>query len=112
MTPPSPELQARIDRSRRILESAPDNPLARFSLANALFEAGRTAEAEAEYRRCLELQPDWMAVAISLGRCLVAGGSHEEAARVLADARAMAIRQGHSSPLEEIAELESRLHQD
>jgi len=112
VTPPSPELQARIDRSRKLLETAPDNPLARFSLANALFEAGMIAEAEPEFRRCLEIQPDWMAVAISLGRCLVAGGSHEEAARVLADAREMAIRQGHSSPLEEIAELESRLHRD
>ena len=100
--------QARIERSLRILEQAPENHLARFSLANALFDAGRPGEAEQEYRRCLAGQPDWMAVAISLGRCLVMSGRLPEAREVLASAREMAIRQGHTSPLEEIADLESR----
>jgi len=112
MTSISPAVQARIDRNRKVVESMPDNPLARFALANAFLDAGMTAEATEQYRRCLQMQPDWMAVAIGLGRCLVAGGDHEEAGRVLASAREMAIRQGHSSPLEEIAELESRLRKD
>ncbi|HEY3175513.1 MAG TPA: tetratricopeptide repeat protein [Candidatus Polarisedimenticolia bacterium] len=102
------EIQARIDRSLKILESAPANHLARFGLANALFDAGRIAEAEPEYRRCLESQPEWMAVAIQLGRCLVMTGRHGEARQVLSSARDMAIRQGHSGPLAEIAELEER----
>ena len=100
---------ARIDRNRAILERMPENHLARFALANALFDAGQTAEAAIEFRRCLETQPDWMAVAISLGRCLVMTGQHEEARAVLASAREMALRQGHSSPLDEIADLESRI---
>ena len=70
--------------------------------------AQRAEEAEREYRRCLELQPDWLAVAISLGRCLVMRGAFDEARGVLEAARGMALRQGHSSPLQEIADLESR----
>lgn len=106
---PSIDATARIDRNRTILEKMPDNHLARFALANALFDAGRTEEAEMEFRQCLKMQTDWMAVAISLGRCLVMTGKHAEARGVLASAREMALRQGHSSPLEEIADLESRL---
>lgn len=106
---PPIDANARIDRNRAILEKMPDNHLARFALANALFDAGRTVEAETEFRQCLKMQADWMAVAISLGRCLVMTGKHEEARGVLGSAREMALRQGHSSPLDEITELESRL---
>jgi len=106
---PSADATARIDRNRAILERMPDNHLARFALANALFDAGEIEQAETEFRRCLAMQSDWMAVAISLGRCLVMTGKRDEAREVLASAREMALRQGHSSPLEEIAELESRM---
>ena len=106
MTPA--DVSARIERSLKILETMPDNHLARFGLANAYFDAGQIADAEREYRRCLESQPEWMAVAIQLGRCLVMAGRHEEARQILSSAREMAVRQGHSSPLEEIAELEGR----
>lgn len=102
------DVQARIQRNEKIVAQMPDNHLARFGLGNAYFDAGRVEDAEREYRKCLELQSDWMAVAISLGRCLVTRGAHDEARRVLAAARDMAIKQGHTSPLEEIAELESR----
>ena len=104
----APEIEARIERNEKIVAQMPDNHLARFGLANAYFDAGRVEEAERAYRRCLEIQPDWMAVAISLGRCLVMRSEHEEARRVLAAAREMALRQGHSSPLQEIADLEAR----
>jgi predicted Zn-dependent protease len=102
------DVKARIERSEKLLAQMPGNHLARFALANALFDAGRVEDAEREYRRCLESQPDWMAVAISLGRCLVMRGARDEARQVLAAARDLAVRQGHSAPLEEIADLESR----
>lgn len=105
---PGDDIQKRIDRSHRILEAAPDNHLARFGLATALLEGGRWEEAAVELRRCLERQPDWMAAAIHLGRCLVMTGCDAEAREVLAAAREMAIRQGHTGPLEEIADLEAR----
>jgi len=102
------DVQARIERNAGIVARMPDNHLARFGLGNAYFDAGRIEDAEREFRQCLERQPDWMAVAISLGRCLVMRSEHEEALRVLAAAREMAVRQGHSSPLQEIADLEAR----
>jgi len=104
-------LRQRIDRFRKMVEGMPDNHVARFGLANACFDAGLLEDAEAEYRHCLRLQPEWMAVAICLGRCLVMRGGTEEARRVLTAARELALRQGHSSPLEEIAELEERCDQ-
>src|SRR5262249_33839616 len=102
------DVQARIERNERIVAQMPDNHLARVGLGSAYLDAGRVEEAEIQLRRCLEIQPDWMAVAISLGRCLVMREQHEEALGVLAAARRMAVQQGHSSPLEEIAELEAR----
>ncbi|HET9480956.1 MAG TPA: tetratricopeptide repeat protein [Candidatus Polarisedimenticolia bacterium] len=103
-----PEALQRVERNRKILEATPENRLARFALANALFESGAVQDAADEYRRCLQAQPDWMAVAISLGRCLVLTGRLEEARETLRAARALAVNQGHSSPLAEIDELVSR----
>jgi len=96
------------DRKARyigILATTPDNHFARFGLANAYFEEGSFDLAAAEYRRCLQAQSDWMAVHISLGRCLVKLGRHDEARQALGVAKDLAIKQGHSSPLDEIREI-------
>ncbi len=106
MAAPTPH--ERIQRNRAIVEQSPANHLARFGLANALFDAGEVEQAEAQFRECLTAQPDWMAVVISLGRCLVMRGARQEALGVLAEGRRLAAQQGHTSPLEEIAELEAR----
>jgi len=58
---------------------------------------------------CLEAQGDWMAVHISLGHCLVKLGRWDEARIALDSARHLALRQGHSSPLEEIDHLLSQV---
>jgi|SRR6266850_1837295 len=99
----------RVDRYLKILSTTPDNHLARFGLANAYFEEGRFDLASDEYRRCLLSQPDWMAVHISLGHCLVRLGRVDEAREVLERARQFAITQGHSGPQAEIAQLLSQL---
>jgi Flp pilus assembly protein TadD len=99
----------RVDRYLKILAAAPDNHLARFGLANARFEEGRFDLAAEEYRRCLLSQPDWMAVQISLGHCLVRLGLKAEAREALERARRLAIAQGHSGPQEEIAQLLSKI---
>jgi tetratricopeptide (TPR) repeat protein len=95
----------RVERFRKMLESSPANHLARFGLANALFDAGRLEEAEAEYRACLAVQPDWMAVHISLGNCLIRRRQYDEARCALQEARRLAGLQGHRQPLEEIQRL-------
>ena len=99
----------RKERYLKILSAVPDNHLARFGLANAYFEEGQFDLASDEYRLCLLAQPDWMAVHISLGHCLVKLGRKPEAREALERARQFATQQGHSSPLEEIAHLLSQI---
>ena len=105
----SVDLESRLNRNRGLVERMPDNHLARFGLANALMEGSLWEEAAGHFRKCLASQPEWMAVAISLGRCLVELRQGTEAREMLAAARRMAVAQGHTSPLEEIAALEARI---
>jgi len=99
------EVEGRIERFRKVLDGAPDNLFARFGMANACFEAGRLSEAAEQYRHCLAAQGDWMAVHIALGRCLVRLGRKDEARTILEAARVLAMKQGHSQPLDEIREI-------
>ena len=99
----------RKERYLKILAATPDNHLARFGLANAWFEEGGFAEAAEQYRLCLEAQADWMAVQISLSHCLVKLGLWDEARSSLQTARHLALRQGHSQPMEEIDHLLSQV---
>jgi serine/threonine-protein kinase len=65
-----------IDEARRV------DPLSLFvsaSRAAVLLVARRNVEAEAEYRRALELDPGFWRAAIGLGRCLEARGQYDEA---------------------------------
>lgn len=99
----------KIAKFSKILEASPANHFARFGLANAYFDAGRFEDAAACYRKCLEAQDDWMAVHITLGRCLVKLHRYDEARHALETARVLAVRQGHSQPQEEIQEILSQI---
>jgi Flp pilus assembly protein TadD len=52
----------------------PDHLPARLNLANVLWQAGRPAEAEAEYRTVLQLQPDDPFALYNLGALLAGQG--------------------------------------
>lgn len=65
-----------LDQARRI------DPLSLFVSANraaVLFVARGTAEAEAEYRRALELDPAFWRAVLGLGACCEQGGRYEDA---------------------------------
>lgn len=64
---PSPAHDARIAQFRRFVELDPDSEISHFGLAKACFDAGRYAEAIPEYRKCLELKPDYAACFLFLG---------------------------------------------
>jgi tetratricopeptide (TPR) repeat protein len=51
---------------REGITSVPGGELLRYNLANRCQELGRHEEAIAEYRRCVELKPDWWAAQIQL----------------------------------------------
>jgi tetratricopeptide (TPR) repeat protein len=70
------ESLAMVDEARRI------DPLSLFVSASrgaVLLMARRIAEAEAEYRRALELDPDFWRPIVGLGRCYEAQGRYEDA---------------------------------
>jgi tetratricopeptide (TPR) repeat protein len=91
-------------RQRDFLAQHPGNPIARFSLARALAEAGVHAEAREHLKVALEARPDWMAARILEGRCAASTGDTEGAIRAFRLARRLAVDQGHEGPLAEMDE--------
>jgi Flp pilus assembly protein TadD len=92
----------RIEKWRKLVEKSPDNELALYSLASALFEEGRFAEAEESFRRALELKNDWVMAYILRAKCLIRLGRIAEAKPLLAQGRERSIQQRHQSPVDEI----------
>jgi predicted negative regulator of RcsB-dependent stress response len=88
-----------------MLARNPANDLARFSLAKALFDAGRHSEAAESLHACIAMKPDWMFPTILLARCQLQLGDKRGALASLEQARTLAIEQHHDGPLEEINEL-------
>lgn len=104
---PSPDvpLPPAALRWHQILTAQPGNSLARFSLAKALFDAGRFAEAQRHLETALQARPDWMVVQILLGKCHLALGDQAHAREAFVRARQLAIDQHHDGPLEEVEQL-------
>jgi len=98
-TAPSPEIALFAE----LVSRYPDHELYRFSLAKALFDSGRHAEAATHFEAALEKKPEWMAAAILAGKCRVALGQNAEAKLLLERALALAEAQHHDGPHEEVA---------
>ena len=84
------------------VRSDPDNMLFRFSLGQALFDEGSTADAVPHLGACCEARDDWMLPRILLGKCLIAGGDREAARPVLEAALRLAVEQEHEGPEAEL----------
>lgn len=95
----------RIALFRALLDDDPDNELAHFSLAQALFELERHAEAEPHFRRTCELQPDHMLAYLRRAECLHALGRGVEARPLLRQTIALARAQNHVGPRLDAEEL-------
>jgi predicted Zn-dependent protease len=83
-----------ISRLRSLCDTPRDGALLRFSLGNALLNAGRAAEAADELRRALEFDLDYSAAWKLLGRALVEAGDPAPARRAWLDGIAAATRAG------------------
>jgi tetratricopeptide (TPR) repeat protein len=101
----------RIKRFEAMVERFADRAPPRFSLARALHDAERHADAEPHYAEALRLQPDLMMAAMHRAECLFETGRFEEARTAAQLALSMALKQGHTGPqadaenlLEEIAD--------
>ncbi len=91
-----------IHRWEAALATQPTNEMARFSLAKALFDAGRHAEARPHLETALTKRPDWMVVQILLGKCHLSLGDTDAARHAFRRARQLAIEQDHEGPLAEM----------
>ncbi len=83
----------------------PDNELARYSLAQAYFDAGDYKNATEHLRPLCAKKPGWMVVHILLGKCLLHLGERTEARTILEHALTLAVEQHHDGPREELIEL-------
>ena len=92
-----------------MVESNPDNELARYSLGSALMEDAEFAEAEQQLQRAIELKGDWIMAYILRARCLIHLQRYPEAKELLTQGRQHSLGQGHEGPVEEIDELLSDL---
>jgi predicted Zn-dependent protease len=102
-------VQAKIDKWSALVARQPDSELARFSLASALFDAGRFADAEPHFRRALEIKPDWVVACILRARCLIRMDRAAEARPLLELGRKHSIAQHHQNPVDEIDEILAEL---
>jgi predicted Zn-dependent protease len=96
---------SRSERFRSLVTQQPANELFRFSLAQALLDEGRTAEAIPHLEQCAGAKADWMMARILLGKALLTVGRRAEARPVLEAALALAVAQNHETPEAELRAL-------
>jgi len=91
-----------ISKYEALVAAQPDNELLRFSLAKALYDAGRPDEAAEHFRAALALRADWMLVAMFLAKIALNGGDRAKAREYYTYALPLAIEQKHGDPEAEI----------
>jgi predicted Zn-dependent protease len=99
----------RITRFRDLVARFPKNETPRFSLAQALSEAGRDDEAVTELEALVALKADYCVAWLLLGRCLLKLDRGAEARRALDETIRIAVAQGHAEPQQQARLLLDRL---
>ena len=94
-----------IERFETLLRRNPQNGLARFSLAKALFDANRHGDAKEHFAAALAQKPDWMVAQILLGKCELALGSRDQARAAFERGLQLAVEQHHEGPQAELVVL-------
>jgi len=95
----------KITRFSELLAKNPDNALFRFSLAQALDQAGQSDAALPHYQHCAAGKADWMMPRILLGKLHQKLGNVAAARAVFAEALTLAIDQNHEDPEAELRTL-------
>ena len=103
--PPPPRMPtSRLDTFRAMVARSPDNPLARFGLANELLKAEAWAEAKAQLQAYLARYDDEGNGWGRLAQACEALGDHEEAREALRRGIGAAERFGHGGMAGDLAE--------
>jgi predicted Zn-dependent protease len=98
-----------VARFTELVTRQPDNELFRFSLAQALLQEGRDADAVPHLEFCLARKADWMMARILLGKTLLRLRRKAEARVCLETALQLAIDQQHEDPERELRALLAEL---
>ncbi len=91
-----------VSKFQKMIEQNPANGLARFSLAKALFDAGRFAEAQGHFRIAVEAKPEFMMGHIFIGKCALSSGDKATARAAFEKGLALAVAQHHDGPQAEL----------
>ncbi len=96
---------SRSQQFAALVARQPDNELFRFSLAQALLNEGRPADALEHLILCANQKPEWMLARILLGKALLGLGRKAEARPWLEQALQLALTQNHDDPAQEMQAL-------
>lgn len=100
-----------LQQLRLRVQEKPDNLLAQFSFAQALFQNELYAEAIGPLQTCAEGRADWMLARILLGKCYRALGKKPEAIACFRQALDLAIAQEHEDPARELTAILTELQE-
>ena len=87
---------------KQLLEQNPNDAFARYGLAMEYSRAGEIETALAEFKKLLELHPDYIAGYQMAGQMLASAGRYEEARQMLESGMACAQRAGNKHAQEEM----------
>ena len=95
----------RSENFRKMVATAPENQLFRFSLGQALFDEEQFEQCLEHLEFCRAQKSDWMMPRILLGKSRLNLRQPDEARIVLQEALELAIAQNHEAPEAEIRAL-------
>jgi len=103
------DLDTRIKQFEELCAEDPGNDMAHFSLAGAYAQAGRTEDALAAYRRCIEANGQMSKAYQLAGQALKDLGRTEDAADMLETGYRVAAARGDTMPKQAMADLLTEL---
>ena len=106
------DIERRISQFTNMAQADPDNEMAHFSLAKALFEAGRFDEAAASFVRCTELAPQMSKAFQMASECYLKSGNKDLAAQLATRGYTIAAERGDLMPKNAMADLLRSLGRD
>ena len=98
-------MPTRVERFAALVAQQPENELFRFSLAQALVDAGQESDAVPHYEICVARKADWMMPRILLGKLFLRLGRQADAQPLLQAALGLAVAQQHDDPERELRAL-------
>ena len=86
----------REETIRAMLEKEPNDPFLHYSLAMEYASAGRAEDAVAAFRRCTELDENYLPAHVEAGKALRAAGKLDDARQTFTKAHDLAVKTGDS----------------